>query len=86
MQPADVIWRDLEDGVVIVSPGAGAVRVLNGVGADIWRLLDGTCTVAQIEESLLHRYAVSADQLFSDMQRFLEELETRGLLVWKSTD
>ncbi len=84
MHSVDVIWRELEDGVVIVSPGAGAVRVLNGVGADIWRLLDGTSTMAQIEESMLERYAVSEEQLAADMERFLDELHARGLLVWKS--
>ncbi len=83
MHSADVIWRELDDGVVIVSPGAGAVRVLNGVGADVWRLLDGKSTVADLEGLLLQRYAVSSEQLRTDMHQFLTELDARGLLVWK---
>lgn len=77
------IWRDLSDGVVLVSPGRGVVRVLNGVGAHIWRLMDGERTITGIQSALIERYEVSSDTLSNDLRTFLADLETRGLLEWK---
>lgn len=79
----DVIWREVNDGAVLVSPVHGQIRVLNEVGAQIWRLLDGERDVATIEAQLLNRYNTSEEQIRNDLQTFLSDLEKRGLVSWK---
>jgi pyrroloquinoline quinone biosynthesis protein D len=78
----DVIWREVSDGVVLISPTEGQIRVLNEVGAQIWRLMDGKRDVAAIEADLLRRYNTSPEQVRVDLQSFLAELTDRGLLSW----
>jgi hypothetical protein len=41
----ELIWHDTEDGMVIVSPTAGKVRVLNKVGGTLW-----PCWMASIRQ------------------------------------
>lgn len=78
-----LIWRDVDDGTVIVSPTAGKVRVLNPLGSTIWELLDGQHTVADIEEFLSQKYhQVPRPQISEDLQIFLDDLTNRGLLTW----
>lgn len=79
----EVVWREVRDGVVLVSPEHGQIRVLNEVGAQIWRLMDGERDVATIEAHLLHRYNASQEQVRYDLHAFLDDLTNRGLLSWK---
>ena len=78
-----VVWRKVEDGVVLISPEHGQIRVLNEVGAHIWGLMDGERDVAAIEAHLLHRYNTSQEQVHADVHAFLNDLAQRGLLSWK---
>ncbi len=83
--PADnVVWREVSDGAVLVSPEAGKIRVLNEVGSQVWRLIDGRTSIATIEETLLRRYdSIPREQLSQDLQQFLRDLASRGLLTWE---
>lgn len=79
---AELIWRQVDDGMVIVSPTAGQVRVLNPLGSTIWALLDGQHSIAEIEEQLNGRYpTVPPAQIHTDLHTFLTELTSRGLIV-----
>lgn len=80
----DLIWRCLDDNVVVVSPAKGEVRVLNGVGTAIWQLLVEEKSLAEIEVYLVAHYQVSQEQASRDLQDFLADLNRRGLLVWES--
>lgn len=80
----NIVWREVSDGAVLVSPEAGKVRVLNKVGSQVWRLIDGRTSIATIEETLLRRYDdVPREQLSQDLQQFLSDLASRGLLTWE---
>jgi hypothetical protein len=78
----NLIWRVLDDGVVVVSPQQGQVRVLNGVGTTIWELIDGRRTITDLEAALIAHYDVQPEQAGRDLRTFLEDLTERGLLVW----
>lgn len=77
----DLIWRLLDDNAVVVSPGAGEVRVLNPVGTVIWQLLVEENTLEQIEDYLIAHYEVSQDCAKSDLQLFFNDLTERGVLI-----
>jgi hypothetical protein len=78
----NIIWRVLDDGVVVVSPQQGQVRVLNPVGTAVWGLIDGRRTVADLAAALTEQYDVSLEEAGRDLRAFLAELTERGLLEW----
>lgn len=81
MKIADkLIWRETDDGLVIVDPAKGKVRVLNGVGADIWKMLEAGKTVGEIEGELVAEYGISAELAAADLNNFLTDLKQRQLL------
>lgn len=78
----NIIWRVLDDGVVVVSPQEGQVRVLNKVGTTIWGLIDGRRTVTDLAAALVEQYDVPLEEARRDLRTFLAELTERGLLQW----
>ena len=79
----EVIWRQLDDNAVIVSPQSGEVRVLNGIGTVIWHMLSRQHSVADIVTHLSTQYQVTKTQAEQDVYLFLEELQNRNLIEWQ---
>ncbi|HRQ40553.1 MAG TPA: PqqD family protein [Chloroflexota bacterium] len=75
-----LIWRVVDDNIVVVSPEAGDVHVLSRTGSDIWQLLAGSKDVSTIESYLVQKYIVSAEQAHQDVANFIQELKALGLL------
>lgn len=59
----------------------GRVFELNLLGAEVWKLCDGTRDVRGIVEELLPRFEVGRDELARDVREFLKDLATRGWVV-----
>lgn len=78
-----LIWRETDDGIVVVDPNEGKVRVLNGVGSEIWKLVSKQNTKAAIEQQIADNYGISAEQASADIDAFLSQLSERGMIVWK---
>lgn len=76
-----MIWRLLDDNVVIVSPGVGKVRVLNGMATVIWQLMAEGKSIDEIQEYLIAHYEVTIEQTQEDLQLFFTDLKDRGLIV-----
>ncbi len=76
-----LVWRETPDGVVIVDPTGGNVRVLNEVASDIWKLLNDNKTTADIEAFLVAEYEVESAQAAADVQHFLNDLAQQGLVT-----
>lgn len=82
---SEVIWRQLDDNAVIVSPESGEVRVLNGVGTAIWRMLIEEHSVTDIVTYLTDHYQVTTAEAERDVTIFLHELQNRDLILWQET-
>jgi hypothetical protein len=78
----EVIWRQLDNNAVIVSPRSGEVRVLNNVGTVIWQMLTEQYSVADIVDHLADNYQVTPIQARQDVILFLQELDERDLIQW----
>ena len=58
---------------------------LEGTGLEIWLLLDGTLTVAQIAETLAARYpGGNRARILEDTAAFVHKLELLGLAAWRN--
>ena len=80
-----LVTRDLA-GEKIIVPVRGKVGdlnniyTLNTVANDIWNLLDGQRTVAQIVSRLEEEYDIDSATLVNDVSRTLDELSGEGLV------
>jgi hypothetical protein len=79
---SNIIWRQVDENTVVVTPQSGKMRVLNGVGSTIWQLLAAGHSSAAIVEHLVAQYEVSAGQARTDLDRFLADLTERNLIHW----
>jgi hypothetical protein len=76
----DVVWRDGEDGVVVLNPNDGQYFSLDDVGGRIWALSDGTRSVSEIAELLSAEYDAPAADIRRDALELLAELDREGLV------
>ncbi len=81
-QKSGTAFREVgEDGGLVVVPKESTVQVLNPVGAKIFSMLDGKHSRAQIVEALVAEFDVDEKQARGDLEAFLQELETAGMLA-----
>jgi hypothetical protein len=84
--PADnIVEEDLDSDVCLYRTDTDEVLVLNSSAADVWRLSDGTLTVAEMIERLSVAYAVPAEALDGDVRGVLTDLTSRGYLAESGT-
>ena len=80
-QKPSLVWREVDDGIVIVSPAGGEVRALNKLGSTIWTMLDGTKEAQQIIAELKSDYpSIPEEQLQNDYVIFIDSLLSRDLV------
>lgn len=78
--------RQVDDDLFLVDPGGEAVYHLNGLGAGLWRLLDGSHGQNDAVSLLHEAYPLAnCDDLAEDVERLISDLTERGLLVEKKT-
>ena len=58
----------------------GRVTELNLLGAEVWKLCDGTRDAGAIVDALLPRFEVGREELAADVAAFLADLAARGWL------
>lgn len=81
-----LVTRDLAGEKVIIPVRGkvgdlGSIYTLNGVGKDVWELMDGKRDVAAILAALGDEYAVEFETLSADVQVLLADMQQEGLIV-----
>jgi hypothetical protein len=76
----DVVWRDLDDEVVILDVVSNQYFGLSGAGSMMWRLLTENRTLDQIVVLVQEEFDADAKQLRTDLEALVKDLEGRGLL------
>lgn len=77
----DIIVEDVDDGLVLINPLTGKIRVLNTTGSFIWTSLANGKTALEIQSHLVDSYQLSQEQAAADVETFILDLHNRGLLV-----
>ena len=71
----NVVARESEDELVVVLPEAGDFFVLNGTGAEVFRLVDGERTLGEVAGALHARYGdVDLQRIQADVLAFAEKI------------
>ncbi len=78
----NLVWRETDDGIVVIDPVEGRVRVLNGVGSDIWKQIDQNEGLDTIQAQLVAQYDISAERAQADIDSFLSQLTDRKMIQW----
>ena len=79
--PADVLWQQVDDEVVVLDAAAGEYRGLNDVGSRMWMALEESPDVATAYEQLCELYEIDQDTLRRDLAVFIERLIATGMLA-----
>lgn len=79
----DVQVHELDENgeTVLFDKQGSRLLVLNAVGAGVWHLCDGNRTVDDIVSEILETLPADRDQVRTDVEAFLRELESGGLIT-----
>lgn len=76
----DIVFGEVADEAVLVSPDQARVRMLNEVGSRLWVLADGAVTLQELAGALVAEYEVAPDLAAADVLAFARELQEAGLV------
>lgn len=76
-----VVFKRLDQRMVLVRLETNQVFELNDTGARIWEMLDAGAGEEEILERLISEFEVAPDQLRRDLDTLVEELQSAGLLT-----
>jgi hypothetical protein len=77
---SDVLASELGPEVVMLSLRDGTYYGLEGVGVEIWRMLQTPVTIPRIVAALVETYEVDAERCRSDVLTVIVTLVERGLV------
>jgi hypothetical protein len=78
----DTAFRPVGDeGGLVVIPGRSEVKVLNPVAIKVFSMLDGSHSVEAIVAAVTEEFDVNNEQASTDVEAFLGELSSNGLLA-----
>ena len=76
----NVLFENFDDEVVAVHLGTGVYHSMLGTAGDIFAMLRTAPTRDELEAVLVTKYDAPRDQIAADLERFLRELKTEGLI------
>lgn len=66
---------------VIINLDNGNYYSIDGVGADIWNLIDSGANINQISELISENYNIDKDEVHESIEELTNELISEGLIV-----
>lgn len=76
----DTLHNSLGGETVVMNPVSGEAFALDAVGQRIWELIQEYGDRDAIVEELMDQFSASADEIGEDVDSFLENLTSRGLV------
>jgi len=78
-----VVYRELanDEGCLLLHLDSGQYHGVNGTGAAIWKLIDGTLTVGEIATALASEFDGTQIDFAQEVDQFVNDLRRRGLLL-----
>ena len=73
--------REVGDGYVIMAAEGNNTHSLDGLGAFIWKRLDGRTDLASVLADVVAEYDVAADVARTDLLEFAQALLTADIVV-----
>ena len=77
----EVICQVLDDESVLLDLASENYLGLDEVGTRIWQLIDDGETMRSVVATMLDEYDTNEDTLVGDLDKFLNDLQTQGLIT-----
>ena len=74
------LWREVDGKVVVLLISSGNFIELNKTGSTVWKFLAEGKTVDGIVSAMLETYNVAREELVSDVNAYIGQMVSRGLL------
>lgn len=78
-----VLWKNVDNEVVIVDPETDNYSYLNATGRDVWELLGQGRTFEEIVAELSTRYDASPEIIRADVLALINDLLSSGIISRK---
>lgn len=78
---SDIVAVNMNDELVMMDIQSGKYFDMKGPAADIWKMLESEMTIESVVDKLMSLYDVERDECMKDTVAFLEQLESRKLIV-----
>lgn len=78
--PSHVLETEIEGEVSLYNPRNEQVTILNGTASDIWRLIDGEHSIAEITSLLASSYGIDPAAIADDVSQTIDRLSEAGLI------
>lgn len=79
----DVMSREIEGQILILTPREEFLYTLNASGQVLWEMLAKGTTAQKLVDALVRRYGISPTQAQGDVQTFVRGLRAKGILAGK---
>lgn len=86
LNDACLMWREVEDEVIVLDKRTWTYMGINGSGAVLWKGIAQGASVAQLVERLRAAYGIDEQAAVRDAGAFVEMLREHGLLVTSARD
>lgn len=74
----NVLWRAVEDSILLLDPYTASVKELNKVASIIWELCDGEHTIEEITNILSSKYPkIEIGRIRKDVTKFISVLQNK---------
>lgn len=76
----DVVWRIIDEEVVVLIPEEAMLHALEGCGSRIWELIEGETTISEIVQSIRTEYEVEPQRAREEITEFIHKLMAMKLV------
>lgn len=76
----DLVWREIDGEVVILSPDNKSMHTFNDIGSRIWILIDGEHDLNDITDIISVEYGEKKEIVRKDLITYIEDLKQLNLL------
>jgi hypothetical protein len=73
-------WREIDGGVVIISPEDHRIHELNSTASFVWKQMDGRRTVEDLADLLTKEFDTVRESALVDIDQLVSSLEEKSLL------
>lgn len=80
---AHIVESEVDGRISIFDPQTQEVSMLNDTASDVWRLSDGTSTLAQVVRLVAQAYGVEPDAIDEEVKATVKTFYDKGLLAEK---
>jgi hypothetical protein len=77
----DVVWREVEDELIILELSTSVYLSLNGSARHLWEELATGTTIDRLVSVLTGEYGIDSELARGDAESFLSDLASRSLLL-----